>query len=341
MRCHRKPMKHVSKIVTCVLFAFALYMVILLEPRYIPISILRIFLTPTRLRKSSCPSDVVESRHLDHSVRDVKTSYPRYVFHQHIGGRIGNRMFQTAATVGIAHSLHYKPYIDVTNPLTVYFEIAPTQKIKLTNMLTLSEDDCRHEVWKCRREIYSHNLTIKGWLQSWKYFEEISPQIRKLFTFKPFYRSKARSFIDSINPKNRTLIGLHVRRTDTRTFHDMVGGYTGAEITYINKAMNLYRKEFSNAMFLVVSDDKTWCKENIMANDIVLSGFEDPILDLTLLSMCDHMIMTIGTFGWWGAWLAGGKVVYLKDWPRPDSWLDLYGVVKEDFFKPEWIGLSN
>ena len=32
-----------------------------------------------------------------------------------------------------------------------------------------------------------------------------------------------------------------------------------------------------------------------------------------LLATCNHSIITIGTFGWWAAWLAGGRVVYYGD----------------------------
>ena len=318
------------------IIAFATFMIVF-QPRYVPMSILCLFVTPTRLRKSSCPEKV----NMDRTLPATDQSQPRYVYHQPIGGRIGNQLFQAAATIGIAHSLNYKPYIDLSNPLTEYFELTPTKEIQLTNMFTLTEDDCRHEDWKCRNDIYNHNLTIQGWLQSWKYFEHIAPLIRKVFTPKPYFQIKAKEFIDSVKPLNVTLIGLHVRRTDTTTLSDVIGGYTNPGPTYIQKAMALFRKKFKNAFFVVVSDDIPWCEAVLIPQDLVFSKFDNPIIDLTLLSMCDHVIMTIGTFGWWGAWLAGGEVIYLSDWPRPGSWLDLYGVVKEEFFKPGWIGLGN
>ena len=31
---------------------------------------------------------------------------------------------------------------------------------------------------------------------------------------------------------------------------------------------------------------------------------------MAVLTLCDHSILSIGTFGWWSAWLTGGKVVY-------------------------------
>ena len=39
------------------------------------------------------------------------------------------------------------------------------------------------------------------------------------------------------------------------------------------------------------------------------------ITDMAIMSLCDHIIITAFTFGWWGAWLSKGNVVYLHDYP--------------------------
>ena len=193
--------------------------------------------------------------------------------------------------------------------------------------------------WRCRKEIYSHNVTLHGYLQSWKYFSHIDQTIRKHFTIKSSYRDDARKFLNSI--RNRTVIGIHVRRSDFGKAYFSNRGYTMAAPDYFQKAMQLYRAEFKNAIFVVVSDSLLWCKENIVADDVIYSNFTDPIKDLALMSMCDHMIVSGGTYGFWGAWLAGGKVIYPKGWPQPGSWLDLYGMVVDDFWLPGWVGLIN
>ena len=52
--------------------------------------------------------------------------------------------------------------------------------------------------------------------------------------------------------------------------------------------------------------------------------FSSYVDDFVLLQSCDHVIMTVGTFGWWAAWLTSqrrGTVMYYKD-PFPiDSYI--------------------
>jgi galactoside 2-L-fucosyltransferase 1/2 len=64
------------------------------------------------------------------------------------------------------------------------------------------------------------------------------------------------------------------------------------------------------------------------------SGWED----MAILSKCNHTIMTVGTFGWWAGFLAGGITVYFKDFPAVGSELSL-GFDAGDYFLPEWVGL--
>jgi galactoside 2-L-fucosyltransferase 1/2 len=52
-----------------------------------------------------------------------------------------------------------------------------------------------------------------------------------------------------------------------------------------------------------------WREENIKGDD-VLNVFANPRdIDMCALSMCNHTIITVGSFGWWSAWLANGTTV--------------------------------
>lgn len=306
----------------------------------VPIFIMRLYKTPMKFHKTTCSASAIDKIiDLELISSDDKKSVPRYVVHEPIGGRIGNLMFQTASTFGIAATLKRKTYIDVKHPLLPYFEISPSKGMNLTNSIVLTEEECMDRAWRCRREIFSRNVTVQGWLQSWKYFHHIAPTIRKRFTVKSFYREQAKTFLGSMRIKDRTVIGIHVRRSDFDNAHFSQCGYAMAAPDYYKKAMKLYRTAFNNAIFIVISDSIEWCKQNIVAHDVIYSSFMDPIADLALMTMCNHMIVSGGTFGFWGAWLAGGKVIYPKGWPRPGSWLDLYGMVVDDFWPPDWIGL--
>ena len=62
--------------------------------------------------------------------------------------------------------------------------------------------------------------------------------------------------------------------------------------------------------------------------------------DLAVLSMCDHMIVSAGTFGWWAAWLANGTTVYFDNWPRNGTTLDNM-FDRRDYYPRHWIPIGE
>ena len=338
----RWRLKYKYVIILAIVIWLCTYYISKIEECNVPIFLRRLIKEPLRFRKSSCPADVGNKFVDSHGTPPViDKTVPRYVAHAPMQGRIGNLMFQTASTFGIAATLGYKTYIDESHPLLQNFEMSPSTRMNLTNEIVLTEEDCMDKVWQCRKDVYSHNVTLQGWLQTWKYFHHIDKTIRKQFTIKSQYMNPARKFFNSIKIKKRTVIGVHVRRSDFGNDYFTQCGYAMASPGYFQKAMELFRAEHKSVIFLVMSDSIQWSKENIVAEDVIYSNFTGPITDMALMSMCDHMIVSGGTFGFWGAWLSGGKVIYPKGWPRPGSWLDLYGMIVEDFWLPDWIAIDS
>ncbi|TRY62023.1 hypothetical protein TCAL_17177 [Tigriopus californicus] len=73
-------------------------------------------------------------------------------------------------------------------------------------------------------------------------------------------------------------------------------------------------------VFVVASDDPQWCKTQfgtmpnktvIFANEAFKDnlGFDRKYLDMAIMSKCNHSIFDYGTFGFWGAYLAGGHTI--------------------------------
>ena len=89
-------------------------------------------------------------------------------------------------------------------------------------------------------------------------------------------------------------------------------------MSYISPSMDLFRNMFQhNVIFLYFSDDRHWVRQNFSRDrDLIVATSEarDTLVstgeDLALLSLCDHVIMTRGTFSMWSALLAGG--LYLR-----------------------------
>ncbi|RXG61799.1 Galactoside 2-alpha-L-fucosyltransferase 2, partial [Armadillidium vulgare] len=67
-----------------------------------------------------------------------------------------------------------------------------------------------------------------------------------------------------------------------------------------------------NAVFVVVSDDKQYCEKYLSAPDVIIAGngnINDPRIDYTLLTLFDHHIRGLGTFGKTSAFLGKGSAV--------------------------------
>ena len=81
-------------------------------------------------------------------------------------------------------------------------------------------------------------------------------------------------------------------------------------------AMNWMERKFKQVIFFVASNDINWCHRYLKNENVFISNFTSAEDDFTLMQSCDHMIMTVGTFGWWAAWMTshrGGDVMYYRD----------------------------
>ena len=264
----------------------------------------------------------------------------RFLICQIPSGRLGNQMFDFASGLGIAHALNYKFVMRSSNPLLKYFELNQTLVEKgLENVKEIPIMQWRQNTWN--KTNLSHNLTLQGYWRIWKYFDSISDNIRTSFTIKPKFLNVAKKFIQSHNPNNTALIGVHVRRGDFLSEKSQRNGRVVVNKIYLLKAMQWFRRNHKDARFVVVSDDNRWCRDNIQDKDVIFSTFTEPIYDMAILSLCNHTVMSTGTFSWWGAWLAGGEVIYCSDYPRQGSTVANHALFRDDFYPPSWIGMTN
>ena len=85
------------------------------------------------------------------------------------------------------------------------------------------------------------------------------------------------------------------------------------------------RKKFREVIFIIVSNDMVWCKNNLNDTDVEFveheNGFEsvlfnsngrrildkheidDVLYDFAIMAHCTHSILSLGTFGFWAAFL--------------------------------------
>ena len=100
-------------------------------------------------------------------------------------------------------------------------------------------------------------------------------------------------------------------------------------------------ENFTDVLFLVCSDNMTWTVENVKDPNAVYIMGNSPEVDLSILSQCNHTITTVGTYGWWAGFLAGGITLYYKHPAKENSKLrSQFTKDYSDFFYPGWIGME-
>lgn len=262
----------------------------------------------------------------------------------------GNLMFMYASLLGIAESNQMTPVYPEDGSLRKIFHISAATSLQPSGSSSVTESracayDAQFESLSKRQD----NVIAVGYLQSWKYFGAISERIRREFTFVERLKSDADEFLRNIStPTTKTTtvyIGAHVRRRDMLATFNVDRGYTVATKEYLVGAVRHFRSQFPSGLlvFVVCSDDIDWTKQNFPpptdnSSVVVFSEKRDAAQDMALLAACNHSIITVGTYGWWSAYLAGGRTVYYQNFPKPGT--NLASIFdKNDYYPPEWIGM--
>ena len=267
---------------------------------------------------------------------------------------LGNLMFQYASLLGIGRRNDHVPVMPFNNSLRQIFKL-PIKTLNSTRPgvswpqvieIKASSYDSLVGVFH-----FDHDVEVVGYLQSYKYFEDVIPDVRHHFTFQDSISKQADDIIHKISQSYRVqkkpiqLIGIHVRRGDFLKPDFEKFGYTVADKQYIRHAMNYMENLLpdSKLVYIVCGSDVEWNKANIVSDTAYIHYQEDNSseVDLAVLTKCDHMIMTVGTFGWWAGFLGRGQVIYYKNFPRNNSLLSnrAFSSDRRDYYPSTWIGL--
>ncbi|XP_023016250.1 galactoside 2-alpha-L-fucosyltransferase Sec1 [Leptinotarsa decemlineata] len=234
------------------------------------------------------------------------------------GGRLGNQMWEYASVWALARRTGLEPYI----PRCI--------KIKLDLVFEQLSVPTFEEIGHCPVQI---NHFVKS-LETWNFTNQsiilprysIQPDlvltwvqdIVQEFTIKRKLLDKSQQIlhraIKTSNKLNHIFVGVHVRRTDYIGYLKRKHNIHPADYNFFISAMKTFEKKYSNCIFVMVSDDPLWCWKNFgFKSNVYVSGRRQknsPALDMAILASCNHTIYDYGTFGEWGAILAGGETIY-------------------------------
>ena len=253
-----------------------------------------------------------------------------YALIVNIRNRLGNNMFQVASSLGMAYKNGLVPVFpqqwskvfkmfNFTVPL---YETLPESCKKYKTFIyyqirkSANIYDPQTEEFGYISQQLKSNIRIDGLWENGKYFEDIKDEVRKQFTFTDAIKNVAEAFLKEemtkrFHGEQFVKVGVHLRFTDRGKWKEK-----GTE--YIQKAISFYQQLYKKLLFVVCSDDISTAREILPRNISIIYSekFGDkPWVDMAVLTLCDHSIISVGTFGWWAGWLTGGKVVcmYSKD----------------------------
>ena len=252
-------------------------------------------------------------------------------------GRTGNMMFQIAHAY--AKSLEFNRQFVVPKSESSSGHLENTLFRKLDFNINLSNQvDNTKTVWvsftyENVEPSQDSPTAYAGWFQSEKFFKNYSEVIKDLYSPTKDFVIRATTEFPFL--KNSTVGAINVRRGDYLTQprrHPVV------TLDYINEA---YKHLPNCDKIIVLSDDISWCRENInLPNLVFVENYRD-CEALWLLSLCDHFIISNSSFSWWGAYLSrtDNKIVISPEtWFGPDVNEDPRDIWCDDWIKipTEW-----
>ncbi|XP_052816600.1 galactoside alpha-(1,2)-fucosyltransferase 2-like isoform X1 [Mya arenaria] len=263
-----------------------------------------------------------------------------FITMKNIIGRTGNQMFQVASLFGIARKRGLIPIIPSTISIHKWFNLPTLSEVsKPINQFEMHEKAYGKYLNEIEDLDENKNWTISGYLQSFRYFNTSDNIIHELFKMKLEKQMRAEDLLRSFS-RNDEIVCMHVRRGDLLKQINIKLGYNPIDYRFINVSMNYFLHKLKNITFVILSDDIPWCKESIIGENVVFSPFKEAIDDFALMMSCNHVVITSGTFGWWGAYLSGGTVVYHNGFPAKGTFLD-QAMNRDDYYFTTWIGLGD
>jgi glycosyltransferase involved in cell wall biosynthesis len=288
-------------------------------------------------------------------------------------GRLGNQIFQYVILRHIANVKNMRlviPKKRSNNPchnfkLDSLFDLdlefcddvttGINTNIEFNNFLTIN-DPTFHFTDVMPKITGQEHINLNGYYQSAKYFND---DVVKSLKFVPDVKNEAEIFINKLRQNYDCIVSLHIRRGDNvpKQRGKVIGGGEIGDTTphkvftkeYIVNCIEYFEnkcKETSNnILFLVFSDNNmeiNWCKQNIfndLSYNISYSIGHDDVVDLAIMSMCDHNVISPSSFSWWAAYLNKNseKIVIVPDpWFNPEH-DHLKNSIVDDLLPENWL----
>lgn len=175
--------------------------------------------------------------------------------------------------------------------------------------------------------------TLKGYFQSWKYFDAYKNEIKPQLILKEESDS-LRKLSDELNKYQ--VLGVHIRRGDyvgLENYHGLTSD------SYFKNAVHIIQKLSGFEKIMVFSDQIDIAKEVFPSGDYYISSQElrSTPETLILMSRCNSLIGSNSSFSWWAAYISSSNST-VRIFPRP--WFTKASIDTRDLLPPNWLTLG-
>ena len=251
------------------------------------------------------------------------------ITHPNIGhaGRMGNAMFQYSALKGIAKRHGYTPvllkevhkriwdgqlcHLQFFNLKIDHVDDTSDFNQTFTESTPRAFDDSVNKILP--------NTLIYGHYESYEYFKDIEDEIRNEFELRPSIKQRAASLLDKYKINNDTqLIAIHLRLGDYGpVYKDLYADKSHWIHRFIQDSLKQF-EHIENKKFIAFTGGNKEDKQDdddinytiqllsqyVPNNQFIMSKGNDPIIDFSMISQANHVIvLTFSTFIWWASFL--------------------------------------
>merc|ERR1711892_143739 len=283
------------------------------------------------INQQSCPPPVTTFQTVTEIIEE-EIEEEKQIITLEEDGRFGNLLMETATLVliGQIHNVSVRILPQVGAKLSKYLSALPAPVVDHSKHCVCTYcTDClcptcqkwtKVPTWTFMKspDSYQQKYVLLKWFNSDLVLRNLS-KMSNLFKplLDPSTVDAVQTFfhkLQSEREKALSFVSIHVRRTDyVKWIENKYQGHV-VDHVFFNHCINTFRAENPDTVFIVTSDDIPWCRENLKGDDVIFPDIEggerDPIVtDFILLTQTNHSIYDYGSFGFWGAALAGGRTM--------------------------------
>ena len=241
-------------------------------------------------------------------------------------GRFGNQLFRVGTIIG--QSIVNKVNYYVPNEWK-HSHLFPNLDKESLNFIQLNIDNNFNEPNFGFNPVPapSRITEIRGYFQSWRYFNGVESEIRSKMQINPNLVEKVKSKFDD----NTIKLCIHVRWGDNWD-RSNGGGHKGVEHLHPVMTLKYYQKAIEYITSKVKIDEILVFTDNNDTKEFIEGKFEeygikiiycdyniDFIEDFISQYICNHFIIANSTFSWWSSFLSNNpnKIVCC---PQENEW---------------------